>query len=175
MKFSHAFSLALALLVAAGALAQTPTAILGGDDSPVVLFDGTEISQADLAAFETEQIGDIKILNGEQALAQFGKYGEHGVIVVAGRAQVATLDLSSDATPELPTAADEPVAEVRERVTFVSKDPYIVIDGQPATSAEMEALLPDRIESVNVLKGESATVKYGADAKDGAIEVTTKG
>ena len=40
--------------------------------------------------------------------------------------------------------------------------------------AEMDALSPDQIKSVEVLKGESAIKEYGAEAKDGVIKITTK-
>ena len=38
----------------------------------------------------------------------------------------------------------------------------------------MENLDSEKIKSINVLKGESATKKYGKKAKDGVIEITTK-
>ena len=50
----------------------------------------------------------------------------------------------------------------------------ILIDGEKKTKKELDALSPDQIKSVEVLKGESAIKEYGAEAKDGAIKITTK-
>lgn len=40
--------------------------------------------------------------------------------------------------------------------------------------AKLENLNPDKIETVNVLKGESAISKYGEEGKNGVIEIKTK-
>jgi TonB-dependent SusC/RagA subfamily outer membrane receptor len=50
----------------------------------------------------------------------------------------------------------------------------IFIDGEKKTKKELDALSPDQIKSVEVLKGESAIKEYGAEAKDGVIKITTK-
>jgi len=57
--------------------------------------------------------------------------------------------------------------------------PLIIIDGQILSRKlnrdELNNLIdPKRIESVNILKGEQAIQKYGAKARDGAIEIITK-
>src|SRR5690606_35799778 len=50
----------------------------------------------------------------------------------------------------------------------------IVIDGSIATSGAFNALNPNDIENLNVLKGATAAVLYGSRAGNGAIIVTTK-
>jgi TonB-dependent SusC/RagA subfamily outer membrane receptor len=50
----------------------------------------------------------------------------------------------------------------------------ILVDGEKKTKKELDALSPDQIKSVQVLKGESAIKEYGAEAKDGVIKITTK-
>jgi TonB-dependent SusC/RagA subfamily outer membrane receptor len=50
----------------------------------------------------------------------------------------------------------------------------IFVDGEKKTKKELDALSPDQIKSVQVLKGESAIKEYGAEAKDGVIKITTK-
>ncbi len=54
------------------------------------------------------------------------------------------------------------------------KEPLIYIDGKEASKEKMKKLDSDKIESVNVLKGESAIKKYGKKAENGVIEITTK-
>lgn len=53
-------------------------------------------------------------------------------------------------------------------------DPLFVINGKIKESASVESLDPDNIESMNVLKGEKAKEKYGKDAVNGVVEITTK-
>ena len=53
----------------------------------------------------------------------------------------------------------------------------IVIDGVAQTMPSQQALQsvkPEDIESINVLKGESATTRYGDQGKNGVIEIITK-
>lgn len=54
------------------------------------------------------------------------------------------------------------------------KKPLIIIDDKEVKQAEMDALDPNKIESVSVLKGESATELYGEKGKDGVIIIKTK-
>ena len=50
----------------------------------------------------------------------------------------------------------------------------IFVDGKATTQKEMNAINPNTIQSVNVLKGESAIKKYGEKAVNGVIEITLK-
>jgi TonB-dependent SusC/RagA subfamily outer membrane receptor len=50
----------------------------------------------------------------------------------------------------------------------------IFVDGEKATQKEMDAMSPDQIKSVEILKGDAAIKVYGAEAKDGVIKITTK-
>ena len=53
-------------------------------------------------------------------------------------------------------------------------NPLIVVDGKIETAAKMDDYDPNNIQSVNVLKGESAIKKYGQKAEKGVIEITLK-
>ena len=50
----------------------------------------------------------------------------------------------------------------------------ILVDGEKKTKKELDAISPDQIKSVQVLKGESVIKEYGPEAKDGVIKITTK-
>jgi TonB family protein len=56
----------------------------------------------------------------------------------------------------------------------IKPTPYYVLDGAPSDEATVKALLPDAIESVSVLKDESATIHYGEKGKNGVVLITTK-
>ena len=54
-------------------------------------------------------------------------------------------------------------------------NPLLIVDGKEITYAEINAILPNSIESVNVLKGEAAAGKYGAQKSiNGVLEIKTK-
>ena len=55
------------------------------------------------------------------------------------------------------------------------KPPLYVVDGKETSKEDAENIQPERIETVNVLKGKAATEKYGNKGKQGVIEITTKG
>ena len=50
----------------------------------------------------------------------------------------------------------------------------IFVDGEKKTQKEIDAMSPDQIKSVEILKGDAAIKAYGAEAKDGVIKITTK-
>ena len=50
----------------------------------------------------------------------------------------------------------------------------VVVDGKEISHDQLNTLAPDRIESINVLKGDKAVALYGEKAKEGAIIVTMK-
>ena len=54
------------------------------------------------------------------------------------------------------------------------KDPLIVIDGVQSTIATMNALDPNEISSISVLKDASSTAVYGVKGANGVIIVSTK-
>jgi hypothetical protein len=49
-----------------------------------------------------------------------------------------------------------------------------ILDGKEVSEQEINAITPDKIQSINVLKGEAAIKKYGDKAKNGVVEITTK-
>jgi len=55
-----------------------------------------------------------------------------------------------------------------------NENPLFIINGKETSSEEMEKMKPDSIEKMEVLKGKSATDKYGNKGKDGVILITTK-
>ena len=55
-----------------------------------------------------------------------------------------------------------------------SKKPLYIVNGKVFSSGILEAINPDNIESVNVLKKEAATSLYGTKATNGVVVIKTK-
>lgn len=72
---------------------------------------------------------------------------------------------------------DSPQASSGKMVTgksINSVDPMYTVDGKEISKAEMESLDVNKIESIHILKGESATALYGDKGKNGVIQITLK-
>ncbi|WP_298239108.1 M56 family metallopeptidase [uncultured Algibacter sp.] len=54
------------------------------------------------------------------------------------------------------------------------EQPLFIVDGEEYEKTGIDDIKPDNIESINVLKGESAEKKYGNKGKNGVVEIITK-
>lgn len=63
---------------------------------------------------------------------------------------------------------------IRGFSNFSGTQPLVVIDGQYASVAQMNALNPSEVESQTILKDAAATAQYGSRAAAGVIVITTK-
>ena len=57
---------------------------------------------------------------------------------------------------------------------LASNQALVVLDGVPVSATYLNTINPNDIESVNILKGASASALYGNDASNGVLMVTTK-
>lgn len=76
-------------------------------------------------------------------------------------------------TAALATQAQE-VKVIQKSSKDSANKPLVVIDGVITPNKDMNELSPNDIQSMNVLKGASAKVKYGDRGEQGVIEITTK-
>ena len=70
------------------------------------------------------------------------------------------------------TADNNP--EKKISIDFKKGKPLIVIDGVITSEINLNDLNPNKIQSMNVLKGEKATAKYAEKGANGVVEITTK-
>lgn len=133
--------------------------MLGDGDGPTTYFvDGVSATREAAQAIAPDQIAAVnvnKMVNGTTATTEIR------LITKAGAARGLLVE-----------EGEGPRVVVRGATATGS--PLILIDGRRATKAEMDALQPSGIISVEVLKGEAAVREYGEAAKDGVIKVTTK-
>ncbi len=80
-----------------------------------------------------------------------------------------------DGRPITGPEAQRVVATARPRDGNVPAGMIVLVDGVRLTSAQsLNQLDPATVESVEILKGHAAQLKYGPDATRGAILITTK-
>lgn len=124
---------------------------------PLIILDEKRIGfgEEKLEELDSDKIASVNVYKDEKALEKFGSEAQNGVI------EVFTKDYLDNREKETPSTDAQPL---------------IIIDGvrHGFGKEKLEDLEPSQIASVTVLKGESATKKYGVEAKEGAIEVQTK-
>jgi TonB-dependent SusC/RagA subfamily outer membrane receptor len=64
--------------------------------------------------------------------------------------------------------------KIRDNSFQVNPDALFMMDGKEITKEQLKELNPNMIESISVLKGESATKVFGEKGKNGVIVITTK-
>jgi len=60
------------------------------------------------------------------------------------------------------------------RTTDGAQDPLFVVDGVPSTTLEYNALNPNDIETITVLKDASSSAIYGSRGANGVVQIVTK-
>ena len=72
----------------------------------------------------------------------------------------------------------EPGSQLQVRIrgagTFGSSGPLYIVDGLPVSAGDVNAIDPNAIESLDILKDASASAIYGSRAANGVVLITTK-
>lgn len=123
-------------------------------------------AREEMASADVEMADELlKIGDGKQFAVSYNEtYAQPGVSVSIAKSEAgkeASVTVSS--------------TDVAEMVLSAMNDRMLVyIDGQKADLAAMTALGQEKIRRMNVFKGAVAVEKYGEEARNGVIEVTTR-
>ncbi len=128
------------------------------------VVDGEEVSEGLVERIDVEDITQVNVLKDQAAVDKYGERAKDGVVEVSTVLQ--TKDGLLDAI-----ANDEPMTFKLESGEMPGKEPLFIVDGIKAEGREVN---PESIQSVSVLKGQTAVDVYGEEAKDGVILVRTK-
>lgn len=112
---------------------------------PLVVVDGVAMPiDYNVNKMDPSTIKKVNVLKGTAATAVYGEKGNNGAIQVSTK-------------------------------NYTAKKAFLIVDGKEMSWNDFETRYkPEQIKSMNVLKGDKATAKYGNKAKEGAIEVTLK-
>ena len=170
----------------------------GNKSNALVIVDGKEISKADLDKIQPDKVESVSVLKGETATKLYGEKGKDGVVLVTmqkgesidDKSNITNLTgnfakhESNETTSGLNFKANKLQADYKNGATSIKADTIsldfsktnslMFIDGKKSTKAEVDQLNPDEIESVSILKDESATRLYGEKGKNGVILITMK-
>jgi len=147
-------------------------------DKAMIIADGEVISYAALKKIKPEDIKSISILKDKSATAVYGEKGKNGVIIINTKIKELVLkEVPLNYISDTPSENVNLNGNIRFRNSSLdpAKQPLYVVDGNIQTGKfELNAIDPNDIQTVNVLKGESTLNKYGEAGKNGVIEITTK-
>ena len=120
------------------------------ESSPLFVIDGREAADDALSKLAPADIESISVLKGQTAREFYGDRGANGVVLVTTKRHAGT-------------------------GKGMDKDKALILcDGQPITGDMLEALLPERIERIEVIKDSVGRARYGAFDREGVILVTLK-
>ena len=153
-------------------------------------FNGKQIKKGELALkMQNYNKIEVKLYKPKEAESKFKTTKNESVFEVIGRTEgfndVLNNTIINKANESNPNAglSEEPAASISVKRNknlkilderSLTENPLYIINRKISDKKIVELLSPNDIESVNVLKGSSATALYGEKGKNGVIEITTK-
>ena len=119
---------------------------------PYVILDGVPLADGKMDQVKPDDIQSISVLKDKSATAIYGEKGKNGVILITSKKKGF----------QIRTDGNKP-------------EPIYQVDGVEVSSAEVKGIDPNRIESINILKGENAVKNFGEKGRDGVIMINLKG
>jgi TonB family protein len=122
-----------------------------GTDAPLYILDGKEMDKNKLEGVSPDDIASINVLKDGSATAIYGEKGKNGVIVIVTKSYAKA---NQETSPSL-------------------KDAILIVEGKEVSQEVFEAISPDRIERMDVMKDEASIKKYGGDASKKGVAIIT--
>ena len=145
-----------------------------GSLNPLIVIDGVEkgVGADKLQAVNPQDIKSIEILQPENAIAKFGDRAKEGAIIVTTK---------KDEHKETVEGATYDATLTYSHVKSViapkeGTSPLIIIDGEEKGNDQsiLNQLDVQDIQTISVLKDESAVQQFGEKGREGVVIVTTK-
>lgn len=136
--------------------------------TPLIIINGEISTKKILDALNSEAIKNIHVFKDETATNKYGSKGINGVIEIITKPIPSTIEVTH--TVEAPSIPSKNTSLNNNRL----KDPLYIIDGKEVSKQQFKNINNDNIKAVNVLKGKSATDKYGTKGENGVLEITLK-
>jgi len=142
----------------AAAAVKTVSINAASDANPLYIVDGKPV--AEIESLNPEQIESVSVLKGAEAIKLYGtEGGKNGVVLVT--------------TKEGANAVSNVRVKVKSTGSLSGQKPLVILDGEK-TDEDVNAINPENIAAISVLKSETATAKYGEEGKNGVILISTK-
>ena len=130
----------------------------------LVFIDGKKSTMAKMNQIDPAKIENVNVLKDKKAIEKYGKKGKNGVILITLK--------NDDPTKTIKLQSNSPLNFGDANI--FGMQPLIIVDGVVSKTQNANNIPPETIESISVLKDESATKVYGDKGKNGVILITTK-
>src|SRR5690606_23983268 len=151
---------------------------LGIDKQPLYIVDGKEKSANEFESLDINSIHSINIIKDENFTKKYGDKAKNGVVEIITKENANSFEGKSMSDVKVIADNVEVIGAKSHNIKFSprleNRTLLIVIDGQVMPNKNFEDINQDNIQSMTVLKAESAMKKYGNKAKNGVIEIITK-
>ncbi|SBV91314.1 M56 family metallopeptidase [uncultured Dysgonomonas sp.] len=153
----------------------------GSQDKAIIFIDGKKSDKTKVENLNPNDIESVSVLKDGMAVEMYGEKAKDGVI------QIKTKEYAKKhPEQEIKKIQDIKVISIRKDSTNKSdnsiiirntnhssgSEPLFFIDGKKVKS--IQGLNPDDIESISVLKEETAISIYGTEGKNGVVLITSK-
>ncbi|PVH26232.1 M56 family metallopeptidase [Sphingobacterium corticibacter] len=141
-----------------------------GDD-PLYVVDGVVMLPKDFKNVNPNNIERIEVLKEGSGTAAYGEKGKNGVLLITTKdGPTTTKEVTGSGTFQ----RDSTITKIVKVSSGNEPKPLYVLDGVIIKESDMNGVDPNNIESISVLKDNSATAIYGEQAKNGAVLISTK-
>lgn len=127
------------------------------ESKALFVINGKIATSKEAKSLDPNQIKSINIIKDGEATSKYGEKGKNGVIEVTTKNKSIIFKVKAD------SAYDK-----------IAPETLIFVDGKEISKGELKNIPANSIESITVLKTESAQLKYGEKGKNGVIEIITK-
>ncbi|MFA5326951.1 MAG: TonB family protein [Prolixibacteraceae bacterium] len=132
----------------------------------LIIIDGKESSKAVMSSINPEKIENVAILKDQMAVEKYGKKRKDGVIEITLKN-----DLNGSNDKSFKVQTDKPL---KIGGSSGPNQPLIVVDGKITENKDISNIDPNTIESIDVLKGTSASAMYGEKGENGVVLINLK-
>ncbi len=134
-----------------------------GTHQPIYIVDGIMLPKSkDIPNIEPNSISEINVWKDALAVALFGEMAKDGVVQVTTKRKSITDDSI------LMTTSKVPILNIKEIKGL------IIVDGVETSKEKLFTIDQESIQSIRILRNNSATTLYGEKGKNGVIIITTK-
>ena len=147
---------------------------------PLYVLDGKIMDNPSFENIPPETIESVNVLKNESATKLYGEKGKNGVVLITSKKDKTAIGNKNEEVQVIGYGKIQNENQNNQpnsgfKIRSSGEDiPLIVKDGIISPNQKMEDINPNDIESINVLKGESAISKYGEKGKNGVLEMTMK-
>jgi TonB-dependent SusC/RagA subfamily outer membrane receptor len=135
-------------------------------DEPIFIINGKKVEKSIFEDVDSEDIQSVFVLKGKKAVEKFGDEGKNGAIIMTKKGSKFVFSESED--DQIKKTKGEFIIETD------GDTPLYIIDGKVVEKDDLNDINPNQIDSVEVLKDQTAITMYGKEGENGVIIIKTK-